>query len=175
MKKSLKIVSGVLVALLVAVLGLLAGAHFSDGSFEGTVEKKLMYEDSDIWPVLTDVEDLPSRRAEILEVEVLERDANGPLRWKEHTDMGGYALFERWRYDENNQYTVKMTESSFGMTGIWTYELDRLDKFETIVRISEQSEIDSLWVKLAMMFAGRDKNLDLEMQYLEEALEKSVE
>ena len=52
-------------ALLVAVLGLLAGAHFSDGSFEGTVEKKLMYEDSDIWPVLTDVEDLPSRRAEI--------------------------------------------------------------------------------------------------------------
>ena len=89
--------------------------------------------------------------------------------------MAGYALFERWRYDENNQYTVKMTESSFGMTGIWTYELDRLDKFETIVRISEQSEIDSLWVKLAMMFAGRDKNLDLEMQYLEEALEKSVE
>ncbi|HQI21336.1 MAG TPA: hypothetical protein PLW55_18425, partial [Leptospiraceae bacterium] len=60
-----------------------------------------------------------------------------------------------------------MVESSFGMTGTWTYELSGNEM--TQVTVKENSQIASVPLRAAMTLMGRDANLKKEIQIINKA------
>lgn len=158
------IIALVLLAVVVFVVAGLIGKKFFAGS-RSKVFPNLSAEN--VWNYLMDVEALPSRRKEIKSVEILEDD-----KWKEYTDMGGWILFERTEKVKNKKLTLNMIESTFGMSGTWTYELNDTEK-GLKVTIYEESNIDSFFAKAMMTLVGRDANLKQELRYIENSLSKN--
>ena len=82
--------------------------------------------------------------------------------------MGGYIIFEVMEEVPYQKITMRMSESTFAMTGTWTYELEKQDK-ETRVTIKEDSENHSVYVRSILTLYGRDANLKQEMDLIEKA------
>lgn len=121
---------------------------------------------SKIWNYLLSIEEMPSRRKDVVRVEIIEKDLNHiPLAWKEITDMGGYMLFKRGATIPEQKFEVILYESSFKMRGTWTYEMAEKNGLTTVT-ITEESEIFSPLIRGAYFLAGRDSTLLQEMSML---------
>lgn len=137
--------------------------------YEGSTTTLLPASTSQVWGMLVDVDSLPKRRPEILSVERLPSGESGLLRWKEHTDMGGYMVFSVLEETVGKYLVVRMEDSSFGMTGTWTYDIADAGA-ATSLTISERSEIPGVFLRALMTATGRDANLRREVQTLREAI-----
>ena len=76
-----------------------------------------------------------------MKVELLGKNEKGLDKWKETPDMGGYILFEQLEKVPFEKLTLNMMESSFGMKGIWKYEL-KDEGGKTSVTISEKVRLN---------------------------------
>ena len=135
--------------------------------YTGSKTAQISAPPSRVWAVLTDIDSLPKNRPEIARVEVLEKDGPRAKKWIEHTDMDGFIVFERVEEIQNKKLVLKMVESSFGMTGTWTYELSGNEM--TLVTVTEKSQIASVPLRAAMTLMGRDANLKKEIQIISKA------
>jgi len=163
------VIFGILLLLFggMAVVGLIANPDF-----QGEDTQVIHTSIDELWGVLNDVEGLPERRKDIVEVTVSERDNNGnPMLWTETPDMGGYIEFMVEERVEQKKLALKMQKSSFGMTGTWSYELEDLGD-SCRVKISEASKIDSWLTRSMMQLAGRDANIQNEFRLLHEHVKK---
>ncbi len=166
MKKSL---IGILILISALLLAFWGVGHFANPDYTGAVEQKFNMHKSHVWNEIKDYTNLQQLRREIVKIEVLKSDSLGPLEWKEYTDMDGFIEFKRHQYKEEELYAVEMVKSSFGMTGVWTYELESVGS-QTLVRIKEKSSIDHAFVRSALVLAGRDSNLKQEMALIKQAI-----
>lgn len=160
MKKSVTITIwafGVLVAAAIAIYLL---AQFSGVVYSLNVQKTLDYSAEDIWAVLVDLEG----------VEVIESDDKGPLKWRQNLADGGFAIFERWQFDLNRNYVVKMVNGSFGMTGLFAYELIPYNAQSTLVKMNTETEITGFWDSLKVGVFGMELSLDDSIENLEKVL-----
>lgn len=82
--------------------------------------------------------------------------------------MGGHVVFEKIEEVPAKKLSLRMSESTFGMTGTWTYELEGSEM--TKITITEESSIKSIPVRTVMTLAGRDGNLRKEISILVQAL-----
>lgn len=155
---------------MITLLLFLTIGYVAHQDFEGQATRTLTAPVEQVWEVLTDLEDLPNRRKEIVKVEMAEANAQGLPTWKEYTDMGGYILFEYLEKIEREKLVVNMKESTFGMSGTWTYELRPVGN-ETQLTIIENSTIDNVMIRSLMTITGRSANLFREFEVIEKALE----
>lgn len=164
MKKSVKI--GIWICAAFAGV-LLVGALMVPGAenvYKNGAQKTLDYSAEDIWVVLVKLEG----------VEVIESDDNGPLKWRQNLRDGEFAIFERWQFDLNRNYVVKMTNSSFGMTGLFSYELIPYNAQSTLVKMSAETEIVGFWDRVKVGVFGMELPIDGSMGNLEEVLDGTV-
>lgn len=164
--RATKIIGGIVVGIFLALLliGSLAPKEFS-----GSVVHTFDAPKEVIWNILTDIEGLPTRRREIVSVERLSASESGRPRWKENTNMSGYILFEATEEKLHQRLVYTMLESSFGMSGVWSYEFE--PKGDTVtLTISEKSQIDAVLVRAVMTLSGRDANLQREVELIQNTI-----
>jgi hypothetical protein len=163
----------IVLAVMISITGIfyLMG-HFASREFKGTVTQKVEASPISIWDLLNDIDGLPSRRKEITKVERMGKNEKGFERWKEHTDMGGYMVFEITELIPKEKMVVEMKESTFGMSGTWTYQLNE-EGNATVVTVTEDSNTDNVWLRSIMTLAGRDANLKIEVEKIEEGVKKN--
>lgn len=161
MKKSVRIGAYILGALIVLVFAVYLIAPFKGSVYTNSVQKTLDYSAEDIWAVLVNLEG----------VEVIESDDIGPLKWRQNLREGEFAIFERWKFDLNRNYVVKMVNSSFGMTGLFSYELIPYNAQSTLVKMVAETEIAGFWDRVKVGVFGMDLPLEGSMEALEEALD----
>ncbi|TGL60351.1 hypothetical protein EHQ58_07600 [Leptospira ognonensis] len=166
MNKSLKFSLG-LSFLLIFLVGLFLGIGlFQEARYTNSISETMEVPASKIWNYLLSIEEMPSRRKDVVRVEIIEKDLNHiPLAWKEITDMGGYMLFKRGATIPDQKLEVILYESSFKMRGTWTYEMAEKNGLTTVT-ITEESEIFSPLIRGAYFLAGRDSTLLQEMSML---------
>jgi hypothetical protein len=156
----------ILLVIVVLILAVLAWAAVKiPKDWEGIIQKKLPYPLKTVWDCIADIEGTPAKKREIKKIEPLEKAGDNIIKWKEHTDMGGYILFEKYEAPYQ-QLIKKMIESSFGMTGTWTYNIQG-DERQCTVSIIEKSSTKKLFVRLMLSLAGRNANLKREMNIIE--------
>ncbi len=153
-----------------ALIFFFALGYMARHDFEGQVTQTYQVPIEQVWEVLTDLDELPNRRKEIVKLEMVEANAQGLASWKEYTDMGGYILFEYLEKVDYEKLVVNMKESTFGMSGTWTYQLTPHGK-GTQLTIIEHSRIDNIMVRSMMTLTGRSANLYRELEMIEKALE----
>lgn len=124
-----------------------------------------------VWKVLTDIETIPQRRREITDVEILGTNEEEHKIWKEYTDLGGHIFWEVLEEVPNEKWIIKMSRSTFGMKGVWKYEL-REEQNQTILTLTEESETSRPFVRGIMTLIGRSANLKQELRSLEKAVAK---
>lgn len=122
-----------------------------------------------VWHTLTDLQQLPKRRPEVARVELLGVNDQGHKIWKEHTDMGGYILFEQLEEIPYQKLVVRMVESTFKMKGTWEYRLaaDHTGASnKCTLTIKEVSQTDNLLLRSLMTLLGRDATMHEEVNSL---------
>ncbi len=129
----------------------------------------LPYTQDEVWALLTDFEGIPERRPEVTTVEMTGVNEFDLETWTEHAEMDSYLNFECIEKVPPSKLVVRMRESSFGMTGIWTYEL-KASGDNTILTIKEESAVDRMMMRAMMSIAGRSSNLKEEFKTIKKAL-----
>lgn len=164
----LLIILGLIIVLF--ILGYRAAKKAPD-DWQGLIKKQFNYPLITIWDYISDIEGIPIRKRGIKRIEPLEKDGDSIIKWKEVTDMGGYILFEK-TVIPYQRLEKRMTDSSFGMTGIWIYSIEGGEAGCTVT-ITEKSSTKKLFTKLMLVLAGRNANLRNEMRLLEKFALKS--
>lgn len=139
-------------------------------AFTGTTTALLPATRREVWTELTDLNALAQRRPEVIAVEPLDNTEDGRKRWKEHTKRGGSIIFSIAEEQPERRLAVRMEESTFGMTGTWTYELADAGA-STALTIHEESFTTSVLLRALMTMSGRDTNLRREIDTLRSALQ----
>lgn len=166
MKRIVLFAFGTSFLLIGLVILFLAVGYFQNPKFHSETSEWLKAEPEDIWAYITDINDLPNRRKEVVSIKVLESRPDGTIiKWEETPDMGGYMIFELRESKPNQLWKIELTDASFKMRGSWTYSLERKIP-GTVVTITEDSEITSVPVRGAYFLAGRDATLQKEMELI---------
>ncbi len=166
MPRTLKFSLGISFALIGLVAVFLGLGFAQDTKYKNSVEEVFNATPEQIWTYLIDVESIPNRRKEVVSVEIIEKDPQGLVSvWKEIPDMGGYMKFRRGEFVPNVKLEVILFESSYKMLGKWTYELTNKNG-NTLVRVTEETEIVSPLLRGAFFLAGRDSTLQQELDFL---------
>jgi len=150
------------IVLAFVIIGFYSIGFFSPVSFHGSLTRELSVPADRVWEFLHNPG--ARRRPEITAIEILEKDATGPRTWKEKTDMGGYIVFKRTDEPDARIMRLEMVESSFGMSGTWTYEIS--GKEMSRLTITEDSMIRNAAVRASMTLSGRDANLRREFEMI---------
>ncbi|TGL51686.1 SRPBCC family protein [Leptospira kemamanensis] len=166
MKRILLFAFGTSFLLIGLVVLFLAVGYFQDPKFQKETSEWLKAEPEDIWNYITDINDLPNRRKEVVAIKILETRQDGtPTKWMETPDMGGFMIFELRESIPNRKWKIELIDASIKMRGSWTYILE--PKIPgTVVTIIEDSEITSIPVRGASVLAGRDATLLKEMEFI---------
>lgn len=153
-------------ALVLGLAGLLGGSDF-----HATLETTLAAPPVRVWALLQDVESLPKRRPGVLRVSAVERDAQGPRRWRESLRLGAWLLVETELREPLKRWRIKLVASSLGLRGSWDYLLEELPDQRTRLTLVEQSRLDRFLPRALFTLAGRDARMKFELKSLQRALE----
>lgn len=164
-----KLIVSILIVLTSVSVGFWAIGAIANENYSGQISSKLNASPERVWSVLSRFTEFQKERREIIRIDILESDSLGPIKWKEFTDMDGFIVFERIEWVPNERLKLKMESSSFGMTGVWTYQIDPLD-YRCRLTISEESTVQQSIVRSALVIAGRDANLKQEMNLISSTL-----
>lgn len=108
-----------------------------------------------VWQVLTDVRRIPYIKNDVDQVSILE-DNRGLVTWDEKLKRGGFRKFKTVEKRLPTKYVIELYESSYGLTGTWTYYLqkDKEDKVQVLVQ--EESRLENVWLRGLNKIRGRN-------------------
>ena len=165
-KTLMKVLRVVLVVLAVVSIGFLITGIAAPKDFQGQVTVALPATKAKIWDNLVTIELLPQKRKEIKRVEILGLNTKGNRYWKEYAANSQWMIFELLEQDYQSKMTVNMQESTFGMSGTWSYILTPIDSNNTNFTVIENTHIDNILVRAYVTITGRDKFLKDEIKYM---------
>jgi ribosome-associated toxin RatA of RatAB toxin-antitoxin module len=168
-KRTLLIIAGVIV-LFFAVL--LTFGAFADIHYEGTETKTIAGTPEQVWSVLTDVERYSGARHEVKRVEILPVDEKGLKAWREHTNIHGAMTYQVLEEIPREKMTIQMVKSDFGLSGVWTFNLEEKNG-ETVVSLREVSDARDLLMRSILNAIGRNGNQKLLLMTLDKEVKKS--
>ncbi|MCZ8157490.1 MAG: SRPBCC family protein [Leptospira sp.] len=168
MPRTLKISFGISLILLCLVATFLGIGFVQEVEYKHSISGSLNVPRAEIWTFLVDFKDIPNRRKDVIQVEIMELDpaTSIPIKWKELTEMGGYMTFQRGETIPNQKLEVQLIDSSYKIRGKWTYELSEQHGITTIT-VTERSEIKSPLIRGAYFLAGRDSTLQQELAMIQ--------
>lgn len=167
MKKVLTVVLGIaLVVMVGAGIALILLSARTDADFSGQITRTIGAACPRVEALLLDVEGRQDHRHEVVGIEQTGMNTAGLATWTETMDLGGEARVEIARHEPGRLVAIRLIESSFGMTGTWTYEFTA-DGASCIITIRESSSIESWFVRAMYGLSGRDAMLRNEMAVIE--------
>ena len=147
------------IAFIILILGYISSPTYTD-----SISANFDYRPEFIWQEVTNVRDMERRKSDVESVEVLEQ--YGRLTaWKENLYSGGYRIYRTNEYILNEKWTIELVESTYELTGIWTFEL-KTDGSQTKVTISEDSQLTDFRRRGVRIIFGRNKDLLIWMKYI---------
>lgn len=144
----------------------------ADPHYEGSITQEFNATQSQIWDILNDTKRHSLRRHEVKKVDILGVNAAGYPMWREHTGLAGTITLQVTELEPKKSMTVEMTESGFGMTGLWKFNLETTET-GTAVTIHENSDTKGFIMRGILSIVGRDGNLKLQLKAIEKALKES--
>lgn len=147
------------IASIILVLG-----YTSPSAYVDSISANFDYRPEFMWQEITNVRDMERRKSDVESVEILEQ--YGRLTaWKENLRNGGYRIYRTNEYVLNKKWTIELVESTYELTGIWTFELSA-DGSQTKVTISEESQLTDFRRRGVRIIFGRNKDLLIWMKYI---------
>lgn len=130
------------------------------GSIEFTLDSNIEF----VWQELIDVNNATKRKRDVESVQVIEQYGKISA-WQENLKNGGYRIYRMNEFIPNQKLGIELTESSYGLTGYWTFELHGQNNTTQIV-ISERSTLTNLTLRGVRTIFGRDYDLLVWLKYI---------
>jgi hypothetical protein len=167
-----RIFSLVIATLTVIAIVILVAGYTSNPSYKDSVTVPLQYSPELVWQQLIDVKGAPLKKSDVASVEVVDQYGK-LLAWRENLKGGGYRVYRMNEWVENRRLVIEMTESSYGLTGVWTFRLSHSPE-GTDVQIGEESVLDDIKTRGIRYFLGRDHDLLAWSKYLRVGLTQQL-
>lgn len=167
MKIFVRILLGLIFLFFVAFAVFLLFGLMTPVEYEGSIGKEINVSQSQLWHKLNDIESLPTNRAEVKAVEIIEESKGGVDKWKEYLGGGRFIVLENIERIPNSKKTVVVRQTNIGLYGQWTYEIEDRGANRSFVRISEKSEVKSPLLRSVLLLKGRDFLLNEDLNFLE--------
>jgi hypothetical protein len=155
------------IALLIGITILILG-YTALPIYRGEIEFQVPYSVGLTWQELLNIKEASERKSDVKSVQILEEF--GKLSaWQENLNTGGYRIYRMNKRDEQKLLIVELTESSYGLTGIWTFELSPHPDGTTIL-ISEDSTLTDIKRRGYRVIMGKDVDLLSWQKYIKVGL-----
>jgi hypothetical protein len=168
----LRILSLIISVVLVIYGILLLTGYRTPQSYSNSLTYQLDYSSPMVWQELLKIKEIPNRKRDVVSIEILE-EFGKLTAWKENTKGGGYRVYRMNKREENKQFVIELTESSYGLTGIWTFDLEKSGN-STLVTISETSTLTDITRRGFRSFTGRDVDIIAWQKYLKAGLVQAL-
>lgn len=149
--------------------GIFMTGYFSSPIYKGEIAKQLNSSAKNVWDLLDRIDDIHKNRKEIVSVEMVGKSNNSKKHWRELTDMGGFIEFKVIDYNPLKKIQLRMINSSFGMSGVWTYEIEEVEG-SIILNISEDSNNTDILARSMLTIFGRASIIKRELKLIESLL-----
>lgn len=161
---SLTISIFVLIGITILILG-----YNTPEKYTGEIQVEASYSVGLVWQELLNIKEIPQRKTDVTSIEILEEFGKLSI-WKENLNSGGYRIYRmNKRDDEQKILVLELIESSYGLTGIWTFNLKENSK-DTIVYISEDSTLTDIKRRGYRKITARDVDLRAWQNYIKAGL-----
>jgi hypothetical protein len=166
-----------ILSLIIAVVAVVYGILLFTGyrapqSYSDSLTFQLDYSTQMVWQELLKIKEIPNRKTDVASIEILE-EFGKLIAWKENTKSGGYRVYRMNKRDENKQLIIELTESSYGLTGIWTFDLEKNNNYTTVT-ISETSTLTDITRRGFRSFTGRNVDIVAWQKYLKAGLVQAL-
>lgn len=143
----------------------IVAGYTSKEEYTGSIEFSLDSNIEFVWQELIDVTNAAKRKKDVESVEVIEQ--YGKLSaWQENLKNGGYRIYRMNEFIPNQKLSIELTESSYGLTGYWSFELYDQNRSSTRILISERSALTNLPLRGIRTIFGRDYDLLVWLKYI---------
>jgi len=146
-------------AFLVMILG-----YSEPISYEGTLTERFDDKREVVWTILNSIEEIQTRKPDVIAVNFLSTE-RGIVSWREDLENGGFRVYKTLEKTTPSRLVVELLESSYGVTGVWTYTLVQSGTMAEVT-ITEKSKTDNVWVRGINKIKGRNIYLVKEMKYI---------
>lgn len=152
----LRIFSGVIIFIVVVTSFIFILGKTEPISFKGELAENFEERREVIWDTLVDQNRIPQVKKDVKKISILE-DNRGLITWNEEIDGGGIRRYRTIEKRAPSKYVVELYDSSFGLTGTWTYFLQSNNEGRgTTVLIQEDSETTNTFLRGINKLRGRD-------------------
>ena len=164
-------------SLVIAILILIVGCIVLVGyntvpEYSNSIEFDVQYSLELTWQELLKIEKIPERKRDVASVEVLEQFGK-LVAWQENLKNGGYRIYRMNKREENKNLVLELTDSSYGLTGIWSFELYPHSTHTTII-LSEESQLNNLMKRGYRTIMGREHDLLVWQKYIKVGLVQAL-
>jgi hypothetical protein len=164
----LRILSLVIAILLLISAVILILGYNASPQYSNTITFEVPYTVDLTWQELLKIQEAPKRKSDVTSVEILE-EFGKLVAWQENLKNGGYRIYRMNKRGENKVLVLELTESSYGLKGIWTFGLEQNGN-GTIVTVSEESELSDIKRRGYRALIGREVDLLAWQKYLKVGL-----
>lgn len=160
----LRVVSLLLSVIVVCGIAILIAGYVTPPQYKDSATFEVSFTTELTWGELMDIENSDKKKADVASVEIV--DEYGKLvAWKENLKSGGYRIYRMVQVVENKRLVIELTESSYGLTGVWAFDLEK-DPEGTKITITEESELTDIKVRGWRYFFGRNHDLLVWIKYI---------
>lgn len=163
-----RIFSLVLTVLIIIGGLILIMGYRSSPAYQHSITFTVGYSSETTWQELLNIKEAPQRKKDVKSVDILE-EFGKLVAWQENLKNGGYRIYRMNKRDEGKTLVLELTESSYGLTGIWTFDI-RKSGSDTEVTISEESSLVDIKLRGYRSIMGREVDLLAWQKYLKVGL-----
>ncbi len=169
----LRILSLILTILILFGGAVVVAGYRTSPEYSDSVTFNVSYPVDMVWQKLVSIEEIPRRKNDVKSVTVLEQFGK-LVAWKETLNNGGYRIYRMNERQDNKKLTLELTESSYGLTGIWTYEIRPVENNDTQITLTEKSTLTNAKIRGYRVFLGRDHDMLVWIKYINVGLVQAL-
>lgn len=159
-----RVLSLLLAVLLFIGFCILGAGYATNPAYSESIIVNLQNTPDLVWAELIDVESARIKKSDVESVEIVDRYGK-LLAWRESLTNGGYRLYRMNERLEGKRMVIELTDSSYGLTGTWTFQLSRAADGTELV-IKEESTLTDIKVRGMRYFTGRNHDLLVWVKYI---------
>ena len=160
----LRILSLLIAILLTAGAIILIAGYTTPPQYSNSMTVYFDYSIDMVWEEITNLIEMEKRKPDVESLEIVEQFGR-QVAWQENLKRGGYRIYRTNEYDRNRRFEIELVDSSYDLTGIWTFELFRAGSLTRLV-ISEESELKDIRRRGIRKIFGRDRDLLIWIKYI---------